>query len=88
MFAELVAAKPKKGTALWTLSRAMRHDLRTVASVRAVTGTVEDWLSPMSESHPPLYAYMDGAPIVYAIYPDGAYRYPKSMSREKRKKIV
>ena len=47
MFPELREAKPDNETAAGMLARAVRHDLSSMARVRAVTGTLDQWLAPV-----------------------------------------
>lgn len=46
MFSELREAKPDNETAAGMLARAVRHNLSSMARIRAVTGTLDQWLAP------------------------------------------
>lgn len=73
MFPELREAKPDNGTAAGMLARAVRHDLSSMAHVRAVTGTLDQWLAPVKGSFKPLFAF-EGVSIMYRVDADGARR--------------
>ena len=70
MFPELREAKPDNETAAGMLARAVRHDLSSMARVRAVTGTLDQWLGGSSK---PLFAF-EGKSIMYRVDADGARR--------------
>ena len=48
MFPELRKAKPDNETAAGMLARAVRHNLSSMARIRAVTGTLDQWLGAPS----------------------------------------
>lgn len=73
MFPELREAKPDDETAAGMLARAVRHDLSSMARVRAVTGTLDQWLAPVRGSSKPLFAF-EGKSIMYRVDADGARR--------------
>lgn len=72
MFPELKEAKPDNETAAGMLARAVRHNLSSMARVRAVTGTLDQWLAPVRGSSKPLFAF-EGASM-YRVDADGARR--------------
>ncbi len=51
MFPELREAKPDNETAAGMLARAVRHDLSSMARVRAVTGTLCLWSNKRVQRH-------------------------------------
>lgn len=73
MFPELREAKPDNETAAGMLARAVRHNLSSMARIRAVTGTLDQWLAPVRGSSKPLFAF-EGVSITYRVDADGARR--------------
>lgn len=73
MFPQLRETKPDNETAAGMLARAVRHNLSSMARVRAVTGTLDQWLAPVKGSPKPLFAF-EGASIMYKVDADGARR--------------
>ncbi len=73
MFPQLRETKPDNETAAGMLARAVRHNLSSMTRIRAVTGTLDQWLAPVKGSFKPLFAF-EGVSIMYRVDADGARR--------------
>lgn len=77
MFPELREAKPDNETAAGMLARAVRHDLSSMARVRAVTGTLDQWLAPVR-----------GSPSCTGSTPTGRAGYAHGRAKTRRRVIT